>query len=89
MIDTGELEPHVEDSWTDRVINLGPAQVRVRGPVPRCAVIDLEPGSGRTDRKVLATLADYRRRNAEIRYGVDAVVTRPGTVQTGDPVAVA
>jgi uncharacterized protein YcbX len=88
VVDTRELEPHVEDGWTNQLLNLGPAQVRVRGPVPRCAVIDLEPGEGRTDLKVLATLADYRRRNGEIWYGVDAVVTRPATVRTGDPVTV-
>jgi uncharacterized protein len=88
VIDTGELEPHVEDAWTGRLLNLGPAQVQVRGPVSRCAVIDLEPDTGRTDLKVLATLAGYRRRNGEIFYGVDAVVTRPATVQTGDAVSV-
>jgi uncharacterized protein YcbX len=88
VINTGELDPHVEDTWTGRLMNLGPAQVRVRGRVPRCAVVDLEPGTGGTDLKVLAALADYRRRNGEICYGVDAVVTRPATVQTGDPVSV-
>ena len=88
VINTDELEPHVEDTWTGRPLNLGTAQVQVRGPLPRCAVIDLEPGTGRPDLEVLATLADYRRLNGEIRYGVDAVVTRPATVQTGDQVSV-
>jgi uncharacterized protein YcbX len=88
VINTDELEPHVEDTWTGRPLNLGTAQVQIRGPLPRCAVIDLEPGTGRPDLKVLATLADYRRRDGEILYGVEAVVTRPATVQTGEPVNV-
>jgi len=88
VINTGELEPHVEDGWTGRLLNLGPAQVKVRGQLPRCVVIDFQPDTGRSDLNVLATLADYRLRNGEILYGVDAVVTRPATVHTGDPVSV-
>jgi uncharacterized protein YcbX len=52
--------------------------------VPRCAVVDLEPRTGRRDMKVLEALAGYRRGRGEIFFGVDAEVTTAGTVRAGD-----
>lgn len=83
LIDT-DGEPHVEDSWVGRRLRLGEAEIVVRGIVPRCAVVDLDPGSGARSGPVLKTLAGYRRDKQEVHFGVDAVVTRPGVVRIGD-----
>ena len=80
------LEPHGEDGWVGREVTLGEATVRVRGVVPRCAVVDLDPETGVRDVPVLRTLAGYRRSDGEVRFGVDAEITVPGCVRTGDPV---
>lgn len=80
------LEPHVEDTWVGRQVHLGEATVRVRGVVPRCAVVDLDPVTGVRDVPVLTTLAGYRRCDGEICFGVDAEITVPGRVRVGDPV---
>ena len=80
------LEPHGEDGWVGREVTLGEAAVRVRGVVPRCAVVDLDPETGVRDVPVLRTLAGYRRSDGEVRFGVDAEITVPGCVRTGDPV---
>jgi uncharacterized protein YcbX len=80
-------EPHVEDTWAGLELQLGAeARVRVNGRLPRCAVIDLDPSTGRRDMNVLGTLAGYRHLQHEIYFGVDAVVTAPGRVRDGDPV---
>jgi uncharacterized protein YcbX len=84
VVDTGTQQPHVEDSWVGRQMRLGAATVLVRGPVPRCAVVDLEPSTGRRDAAVLQTLAGYRRSDGAITFGVDAVVTTAGPVRDGD-----
>lgn len=84
LLDTGDLPPHVEDSWVGREIRLGTARVRVRGVVPRCAVVDLDPASGARDVPVLRALGGYRRGDGEICFGVDAEVTAPGRVDVGD-----
>ncbi|HSJ19423.1 MAG TPA: MOSC domain-containing protein [Nocardioidaceae bacterium] len=77
-------QPHVEDSWVGRELRLGGAVVLVRGRVPRCAVVDLDPdGSGERD-PVLNTLARYRRVRKDVNFGVDAVVVTPGVVSAGD-----
>lgn len=67
-------------------VTLGEASMRVRGVVPRCAVVDLDPATGVRNVPVLATLAGYRRNDGEICFGVDADVTVSGLVRVGDPV---
>jgi uncharacterized protein YcbX len=86
LLDADGLAPHAEDTWVGREVRLGEATVRVRGVVPRCAVIDLDPATGVRDVPVLQTLAGYRRSDGEICFGVDAEVTVPGRVSVGDPV---
>lgn len=77
-------EPHAEEGWAGRTLRLGDAAVVVRGPVPRCAVVDIDPDTGRRAAPVLATLAGYRRGAGEIDFGVDATVVVPGMVHGGD-----
>jgi len=83
-IDTGDSAAHVEDSWAGRELELGGARLLVGGGVPRCAVIDLEPGRGARGTSLLKTLARYRLNAGEISFGVYARVIRPGTVARGD-----
>jgi uncharacterized protein YcbX len=87
-VDSGDEPPHVEDSWVGRRVRLGEAEVEVRGLIPRCAVIDLDPATGVPRTRMLRTLGDYRRHEGEVVLGVDAVVVRPGLVRTGAPVTV-
>jgi uncharacterized protein len=77
-------EPHAEESWVGRELRLGGAVVVVRGPVPRCAVVDLDPETGGERDPVLHTLARYRRVRKDVCFGVDAVVATPGVVTAGD-----
>lgn len=86
LVDTENACSHVEDSWVGRDLQLGEATVRVRGRVPRCAVIDLDPETGDGDVRVLRELAGYRLSQGEISFGVDAVVTAAGRVRSGDAV---
>lgn len=67
-------------------VALGEATIRVRAPMPRCRVIDINTATGEMDRRHLATLADWPRRTGELWFGVDADVLTPGTVHAGDPV---
>lgn len=86
LVDTADSSPHVEDSWIGRELRLGGATVRIRGVVPRCAVVDLDPITGQKDASVLQELAGYRLSKGEINFGVDAVVTAAGRVRAGDAV---
>ena len=86
LVDTGDSTSHVEDSWVGRELRVGQATVRVRGVVPRCGVVNLDPVTGQNDASVLAEHPVCRLSRGEINFGVDAVVTAPGRVRTGDQV---
>jgi uncharacterized protein YcbX len=86
LVDTGDSPSHVEDSWVGQHLRVGEATVRVRAVVPRCALIDLNPVTGRDDATLLRELSGYRQSRGEIGFGVDAVVTAAGRVRTGDQV---
>jgi uncharacterized protein len=84
LIDTGDAPAHVEDSWVGCELRVGEATVRIRKVVPRCAVVDANPVTGREDAPVLRVLASYRQSQGEVNFGVDAVVTTAGRVGSGD-----
>jgi uncharacterized protein len=88
LVDTSgrDSASNLEDSWVGRELRVGEATVRVRGVVPRCAVVDLDPVTGQKDAPVLQELAGYRLSQGEISFGVDAVVTASGRVRAGDQV---
>jgi uncharacterized protein YcbX len=86
QVQTGDLPVHAEDDWVGRMLEVGSARLRVRGVVPRCAVVDLDPASGVRDAEVLQVLAGYRRGVGEVTFGVDAEVMVPGRVADGDRV---
>ena len=69
-----------------RTVRLGRAEIEVRGAVPRCAVVDLDPRTGTRAADVLRTLAGYRRSTGGVLFGMDAVVSKPGRVRVGDAV---
>jgi hypothetical protein len=79
-------EPHAEDSWEGRLIELGSAILRVGSQVPRCAVTTRHPETGAPDLNALAILARYRARDPEgrIPFGVYAHVEEPGVINLGD-----
>lgn len=75
-------EPWAEDSWLGTTFAVGGAEVRVGGPIPRCAVVDHHPGTGVKDVRLLTELVRSRPTNSagEPMLGVYAEVVRPGTV---------
>jgi uncharacterized protein YcbX len=79
-VDVGDAPAHVEDGWVGGTLRVGEAAVTVRGVVPRCAVVDLDPASGERSAQVLKALGGYRQHSGEVVFGVDAVVTKPGRV---------
>ena len=75
-------EPYVEDTWLGAEVGVGGARLQVGVPVPRCAVIDHDPGTGEKDLRLLKALVGSRPTNAagEPVLGVYAACVRPGVV---------
>lgn len=82
VVDT-DAAPYAEEGWLGREVAVGSAVVRIGGPIPRCAVIDVDPITGQRGSGLLRTLAAYRPRTSagEPCFGVYAEVVAPGTVQ--------
>lgn len=87
VLDTGAAPEPVEQGWLGRELCVGTARVQVRVPIPRCAVIDLDPVTGHRRRgSLLKSLATPSAGStAGVDFGVDAVVTSAGRVRLGDP----
>lgn len=88
VVGTGTAPAFVEDAWAGRQLRIGDAVVAVRGPLPRCALVDRRPGSGERDVRVLEALAPDRTSGREILFGMDADVVSPGTAVLGSDVLV-
>lgn len=78
-----------EESWQGREVDVGTARLLLGAPVPRCAVIDIDPVTGRRDGDLLRTLAAERPLNerGEPSFGLFATVLSPGTMGLGDQFA--
>lgn len=63
LVDTDT--PFVEETWAGQQLSLGEVRVRIGEPIPRCAVIDLDPATGARGPRLLKRLAEYRSGNAE------------------------
>ncbi|KRF34178.1 MOSC domain-containing protein [Nocardioides sp. Soil805] len=84
-LDGDDLAPMVERDWVGRRLRIGDAELRIRGIVPRCAVVDLDPATGVRDLPLVKALASLRQPGGGVVFGVDADVVVPGQVTTGDP----
>jgi uncharacterized protein YcbX len=82
------VEPHEEDTWLGRRVEIGDAVIELLGDVGRCVVTTLNPDTGRTDLDTLKLLAGYRREGVTepLPFGVYGNVAVPGRVRVGDAV---
>lgn len=90
LLELAGCEPHEEDRWEGRTVQLGEAVLRVGDGVARCAVTTRDPDTGQRDLDTLHLIRSYRgRRPADgaIVFGVYADVVRPGLVRVGDSLA--
>ena len=83
LILAGAERPHQEDEWIGTEIGVGDAQLRVIGPIPRCAVITRDPDTGERDADTPVRSADtVELPRCRQRFGIRscARVVSPGRV---------
>ncbi|MFI7067968.1 MOSC domain-containing protein [Kribbella sp. NPDC050124] len=93
LIEFSSGEPHIEDSWAGKRLQVGDAVLRGGGPVKRCAATTRNPASGVVDLQTLRLITAYRGRQDSVLgagaiFGVYADVLEPGTISVGDTVEV-
>jgi uncharacterized protein len=89
LIEFSGGDPHVEDSWDGKVLQVGDAVLRGAGPVKRCAATTRNPESGAVDLQTLRLITSYRGRQGTVlgagaTFGVYADVIDPGRISVGD-----
>jgi uncharacterized protein YcbX len=76
--------PHAEDSWLRLAV--GSVPCRVAKLCDRCAVVNVDPGSGEREKEPLRTLTTYRKHGEKVMFGVNLVHEGRGSISVGDSV---
>jgi uncharacterized protein YcbX len=89
LIEFSGGQPHIEDSWDGKLLQVGDALLRGGGPVKRCAATTRHPDTGSVDLQTLRLITGYRGRQDSIfglgaNFGVYGDVVEPGTISVGD-----
>jgi len=88
LVEVDGCEPHEEDAWVGREVQVGEAIIRIIRRDPRCVITTLSPDTGAPDFDTLEAIRAYRydRERKELPFGVYADVVEPGVVRVGDEV---
>lgn len=91
LIEVDGVDPHEEDGWVGRTLEVGEAVLRGRGHVGRCVITNRHPETGEIDLQTLTILGRYRRgldTTEPVAFGIYGEVVRPGAVSVGDVVRI-
>jgi hypothetical protein len=93
LIGFAGVAPYTEDTWNGCLLRIGSAELRVRGPVPRCNATTRHPDTGVRDVKTLRLIEKHRGEQPNdfgtgLNFGVYADVLRPGTISVGDELSI-
>lgn len=78
--------PYAEDGW--RRLRVGSTTLAIVKPCSRCAIPSINQQTAERDPDINRVLADYRRRDGVIYFGMNAVVTAGESFAVGDTVEV-
>jgi uncharacterized protein YcbX len=89
LIELATDREHVEDEWDGALATIGAAEIRIGGPVPRCAATTRDPERGHRDLPTVRAITAYRGLvdtffGPGAPFGVYADVVTPGRVRLGD-----
>ena len=74
-------EPFLEDTWAE--IQVGETRLFGAKPCARCPLVNVDPHSGESDKRMLKTLASFRTLNHKVYFGQQFVPISLGSLQVG------
>ena len=81
-----ETTAHEEDTW--REVTIGDVTIGVGSKCPRCVMTTIDPDTAEGGVEPLRTLAQYRRDDSGVVFGMNATHAAPGSIRLGDRVTV-
>jgi molybdenum cofactor sulfurtransferase len=81
--DRASTKANLEDGWTNLEFEEKDVKLEVVGPCPRCSMVDVDPTSGMKGR-TLRALAEYRRCNGQIIFGIFLRASRRANAPCSD-----
>jgi uncharacterized protein YcbX len=89
LVELATDREHVEDEWEGALAAVGAAEIRIGGPVPRCAATTRDPDRGERDLPTVQSIKAYRGLRDTVfgpgaPFGVYADVVTAGRVRVGD-----
>lgn len=91
LLTVDDVAAFEEDTWAGREVSIGTTVLRVRGPVPRCAAVQLHPDDGARGVNTLRRINEVRgvqpyEGGRGLNLGMYAEVVQPGVVRRGDAI---
>lgn len=85
LVDSGALNGLIEADWSGRTVRVGPVELKVFSPAPRCANTIHDQGADLPkDPKILRSIVKH----ADQNLGVYCTVVKTGKIKVGDEVTV-
>ena len=75
------LESFAEDTWAE--LKIGEVSLSGAKPCARCPLVNVDPLTGESDKKMLKTLASFRTLNHKVYFGQQFVPISLGKIQIG------
>jgi hypothetical protein len=89
LIEVDGVEPHMEDEWVGREVQIGESLLQFEGHVGRCLVTSRDPETGEMTLPTLDLLRGYRgdfESSEPLPFGIYGRVLSGGAVRVGDSV---
>ncbi|EAQ96497.1 MOSC domain-containing protein [Congregibacter litoralis] len=78
--------PHAEDQW--KRLRIGATELAIVKPCSRCVIPSINQQTAEKDPLINRVLAEYRRRDGVIYFGMNAIATAGDRLTVGDSVSV-
>jgi uncharacterized protein YcbX len=76
--------PFMEDTWVE--IKIGEVHLFGAKPCARCSLVNVDPFSGKSDKRTLKALASFRTINHKVYFGQQFVPISLGSIQVGSTI---
>lgn len=79
-------QPYQEDDWFR--LKTKDAELAIVKQCARCVMVNVNPGTGKKEKEVLAELSKYRKHGNKVYFGMNAVPLKLGTLSVGDSIEI-